>query len=79
MSRHVIRAHWLVGLEEDVGGLAGGNHHYISDLWCCVASVDGHHCQIVISYLEEELVIECSVDYTQKIGLSLLDFELVCS
>jgi hypothetical protein len=65
----------LVEGDEDVGGLAGGDHEHRRGVGLGVGGVgadDGHG---VSGEGDEELRVECGVDEAQKVGLAGLDGE----
>jgi hypothetical protein len=67
----------LVGGEKHVRALAGGNDEYIGDIRLGVCGIQGYNCELVICNLEEKVVIECSVDHSEQVGLSMLHSQLV--
>ena len=78
MGGHVVGADWLVSFEKDVGRLTGSNDNQISVVWIGVGGIDGDNCHAMIGNLEEELIIECSIDDPQQVSLASLYLELVC-
>ncbi|KAL0545199.1 hypothetical protein IC582_020347 [Cucumis melo] len=60
-----VLARGLISSYEGIGGLAWGNHNCVCFEWFHIGSIYFHNCELVPSNLEEELLIECSIDYAQ--------------
>lgn len=75
---HVIAPNWLIGREKDVGGLSRTKHDDPGREWLIVGCVISNYCQHVIGDSEEEFLIECSIDDSQKNCFSEFDVELFC-
>lgn len=65
-----------LGLEEDIGGLAGSDEESVGGERLDVAGVDIDNGKRVAGDAEEELVIECSIDDAKEVGLPWLYLEL---
>lgn len=62
--RHVVAGRWLIGGDEDIGGLAGSEHKDFGGEWFEVRGVGADHREFVVCDGEEERLIECSIDHT---------------
>lgn len=54
----------LVCGEESVGGLAGGDVDGVGGEWFRVGGVDLDDGEVVVGDLEEQLIVDCCVDYS---------------
>lgn len=69
---HEVAARGLISVNQNIGGLAGGNENGGGSERLCVDSVDLHDGESVAGYGEEQLVIECCVDNSEKVCFSWL-------
>ena len=60
------------GFEEEVGGLARCDQNGFSFKGFDINGIYINHCKGVIGNAEEQLIIKCSIDHSQKVCLSRL-------
>lgn len=65
------------GVEENIGGLAGSDEKYIGIKRFNITSIAFNHGEGVVGYAEEKFVVDCSIDQTEKVGLSCFHPQLV--
>ncbi|GER55850.1 phosphate acyltransferase [Striga asiatica] len=68
MGRHVVTGRALVGREEYIGRLARSHDYDVGRVRVRVRGIDSDDCQSVGRDFEEQLVVQCSVDYSEEIG-----------
>lgn len=66
--------YFILGFEEDVGGLPWCDEDNVRGKWLDVDRVRIDRSQCMVGDTEKEIVVECSVDYAQEIRLSRSHF-----
>lgn len=64
------------GFEKNISGLSGGNENGVGVKRFDVNCISFHHFEGVVCNAEEELVVQCCVDYAQHVCLSSLNLQL---
>lgn len=63
---HVVSCRWLVGSDEDIGCLARAEHDDRRGEWLEVGGISSNNCHLMAGNSEEELIVECSIDDSEK-------------